>query len=202
MESRSRGGGVGHTRAAVNLTDAELVVHLIEGRDDALAEVYRRHGSRVIGVANAVLRDRAAAEDICQDVFVQLARHPQKFDGRRAGLCTYLVVMAHARAVDRLRSELARARREEQQARVLVRPVEGADGPVIASSMAAQMWAAVNALPPREAEALRLAYFGGSTYREVAHMLEVAEGTVKSRIRSGLRRLRVSFLEQGIITAT
>jgi RNA polymerase sigma-70 factor (ECF subfamily) len=202
MESRSRGGGVVDTRAAVDLADAELVVQLIDGRDDALAEVYRRHGSRVMGVANAVLRDRAAAEDVCQDVFVRLARDPQKFDGRRAGLCTYLVVMAHARAVDRLRSDQARARREEQQAHAAVAPNEGADAQVIASSMAAQMWAAVNALPVHEAEALRLAYFGGSTYREVARMLEVAEGTVKSRIRSGLRRLRVAFVEQGIITAT
>lgn len=202
MESRTRGGGVGHTRAAVDLTDAELVVHLIDGGDDALAEVYRRHGSRVMGVANAVLRNRAAAEDVCQDVFVQLARHPEKFDGRRAGLRTYLVVMAHARAVDRLRCEQARARREEQQARAAVLWTEGADAPVITSSMAAELWAAVNALPAREAEVLRLAYFGGSTYREVARMLEVAEGTVKSRIRSGLRRLRVTFVEQGIITAT
>ena len=133
-------------------------------------------------------------------MFVRLARDPQKFDGRRAGLCTYLVVMAHARAVDRVRSEQARARREEQQARTALLSTEGADAQVIASSVAAQMWAALNALPVHEAEALRLAYFGQSTYREVARMLEVAEGTVKSRIRSGLRRLRVAFVEQGIIT--
>ncbi len=68
--------------------------------------------------------------------------------------------------------------------------------------MAAQIWAAVGALPVHEAEALRLAYFGGTTYREVASILQVAEGTVKSRIRSGLGRLRAAFVEQGIITAT
>ena len=195
--SRGRFGAV-----LVDLSDVELVARLVDGEPQALAEVYQRHGSRVITVANAVLRDRAAAEDVCQDVFLQLARHPQKFDSGRGALSTYLVVVAHGRAVDRLRAEQARARREEHQARSLPFVSAGADDQAIASSMAAQMWAAVSALPVHEAEALRLAYFGGSTYREVARMLEVAEGTVKSRIRSGLRRLRAAFIEQGIITAT
>ena len=185
----------------VPLTDAELAVRLVEGDGQALAEVYRRHGSRVIAVANAVLRDQAAAEDVCQDVFVRLSRHPQRFDSGRGSLITYLVVVAHGRALDRLRSEQARARREDHQARLAPCTSEGADDKAIASSLAAQVWAAVSALPAHEAEALRLAYFGGSTYREVACILQVAEGTVKSRIRSGLRRLRAAFIDQGIITA-
>ena len=186
----------------VDLTDAELVARLVDGDNRALAEVYRRYASRVIAAANAVLRDRTAAEDVCHDVFVQFSRHPQKFDSRRWALRAYLVVVAHGRALDRLRAEQARARREEQQARSVLFTSEGADGQAIASCVAAQVWAAVSALPPQEAEALRLAYFGGSTYREVARILEVAEGTVKSRIRSGLRRLRAAFIEQGILTAT
>ena len=185
----------------LNLTDTELAVRLVEGDGDALAEVYRRHGSRVIAVANAVLRDRAAAEDVCHDVFVRLARHPQRFDSGRGSLVTYLVVVAHGRALDRLRSEQARARRQEQQARFTPSTSGDAGDQAVASSMATQIWAAVSALPAHEAEALRLAYFGGSTYREVARILEVAEGTVKSRIRSGLRRLRATFVEQGIVTA-
>jgi RNA polymerase sigma-70 factor (ECF subfamily) len=185
----------------LNLTDAELAARLVEGDGPALAEVYRRHGSRVIAVANAVLRDRAAAEDVCHDVFVRLARQPQGFDSGRGSLVTYLVVVAHNRALDRLRSEQARARREEHQARHAPSASEGADDKAIAASMAAQVWAAVSALPVHEAEALRLAYFGGSTYREVASILQIAEGTVKSRIRSGLRRLRAAFIDQGIIAA-
>ena len=185
----------------LNLTDAELAARLAEGDGEALAEVYRRHGSRVIAVANAVLGDRAAAEDVCHDVFVRLARQPQRFDSGRGSLVTYLVVVAHGRALDRLRSEQARRRREEREARFAPATSEGADGKAVASSMATQIWAAVSALPVHEAEALRLAYFGGSTYREVARILEVAEGTVKSRIRSGLRRLRATFVEQGIVTA-
>ena len=185
----------------LNLTDAELAARLVEGDGQALAEVYRRHGSRVIAVANAVLRDRAAAEDVCHDVFVRLSRQPQRFDSGRGSLVTYLVVVAQGRALDRLRSEHARARREERQVRLAPTTIDGADDKAIASSMAAHVWAAVSALPAHEAEALRLAYFGGATYREVARILEVAEGTVKSRIRSGLRRLRAAFVEQGIIAA-
>ena len=196
MASQVRADSVG-----VDSSDAQLAARLVAGDGEALAEVYRRHGSRVIAVANAVLRDLEAAEDVCQDVFVRLARQPQRFDSGRGSLVAYLVVVAHGRALDRLRSENARARREGQQARLAPSVSEGADDKAIASSMAAQVWAAVSTLPAHEAEALRLAYFGGSTYREVASILQVAEGTVKSRIRSGLRRLRADFIDQGIITA-
>ena len=185
----------------LNLTDAELAARLVDGDGQALAEVYRRHGSRVIAVAEAVLRDRAAAEDVCHDVFVRLSRHPQRFDSGRGSLVSYLVVVAQGRALDRLRSEHARSRREAHQARLAPPTTEAADDKAIASSMAAEVWAAVSALPVREAEVLRLAYFGGSTYREVACILQIAEGTVKSRIRSGLRRLRAAFIAQGIIVA-
>ena len=185
----------------LNLTDTELAARLVEGDSQALAEVYRRHGSRVIAVANAVLRDREAAEDVCHDVFVRLSRQPQRFESGRGSLLTYLVVVAHGRALDRLRSERARERREEQEARFAPSTTEDAGEQAVASSLATQIWAAVSALPAHEAEALRLAYFGGSTYREVARILDVAEGTVKSRIRSGMRRLRAVFVEQGILTA-
>lgn len=187
--------------ARLNVTDLELAARLVDGDLQALAEAYRRHGSRVIAVANAVLRDQAAAEDVCHDVFVRLARQPQRFDSGRGSLLMYLVVVAHSRALDRLRAEQTRSRREERHARLAPSAGDGADDMAIASSMAAQVWAAVGALPAAEAEALRLAYFGGRTYREVACILHVAEGTVKSRIRSGLRRLRAALIDQGIITA-
>lgn len=189
------------TNSDVPETDGELMARLGAGDARALAEVYQRHGARVVAVANAVLRDRSAAEDVCQDVFVRLSRQPQRFDGGRASLGTYLAVVAHGRALDRLRSEQARARREEQQARFAARTSQDAGDQAVASSMAADIWAAVSALPAHEAEAVRLAYFGDTTYREVARILEVPEGTIKSRIRSGLRRLRAEFIQQGIITA-
>ena len=185
----------------VPVTDAELMGRLVAGDAQALAAVYGRHGARVLAVANAVLRDRAAAEDVCQDVFVRLSGQPQRFDVGRASLATYLAVVAHGRALDRLRSDQARARREEQQARFAPSTSRDIGDQAVASSMASQVWMAVSALPVHEAEAVRLAYFCDTTYSEVAHILELPEGTVKSRIRSGLRRLRAEFIEQGIITA-
>lgn len=182
-------------------TDAELAARLVQGDDRALAEVYRRHAPRVLAVANAVLRDQTVAEDVCQDVFVRLSRQPQSFDSGQGSLGTYLVVVAHGRALDRLRFEQAWAR-EGQQARFAPSSTENAGDQAVASSITTPIWAAVSALPDYEAEALRLAYFGGTTYREVACILEVTEGTVKNRIRSGLRRLRAGLVEQGIIVAT
>jgi RNA polymerase sigma-70 factor (ECF subfamily) len=181
--------------------DADLMVRILAGDREALSEAYQRHGTGVLAVANAVLRDRAAAEDVCQDVFVRLWRRPEKFDSTRGSLATYLAVVAHGRALDRVRSEQARARREQQQGHLSPRAGEDAADQAIASAMSTRIWAAVSALPFHEAEALRLAYFGDTTYREVARILDVAEGTVKSRIRSGLRRLRVAFIQDGIISA-
>lgn len=182
-------------------TEAQIAAGLLEGDGEALAEAYRRYATRVIAVANAVLRDGAAAEDVCHDVFVGLSRRPETFDSERGSLGTYLVVVAHGRALDRLRSEQSRARREAKEARATPSTREDAVDQVVNSAMATQIWAAVSALPVHEAEAVRLAYLGGSTYREVARILDVAEGTVKSRIRSGLRRLRATCIEQGMITA-
>lgn len=179
-------------------TDAELAARLVHGDDRALAEVYRRHAPQVLAVANAVLRNQAAAEDVCHDVFVGLSRQPHSFDSGQGSLGTYLVVVAHGLALDRLRFEQAWARREDDQQ---ARSAPSAGDPV-ALSTPAEIWAAVSALPVQEAEALRLAYFGGATYREVARILEVAEETVTSRIRSGLRRLRAAFIDQGIVHAT
>jgi RNA polymerase sigma-70 factor (ECF subfamily) len=170
-------------------TDAELVARLVQGDDRALAEVYRRHAPQVLAVANAVLRNQAAAEDVGHDVFVRLSRQPLSFDGGRGPLGTYLVVVAHGLALDRLRFEQAWS-------------APSAGDEAVTLSTPAEVWAAVSALPVQEAEALRLAYFGGATSREVARILEVAEETVASRIRSGLRRLRAAFIDQGIVHAT
>jgi RNA polymerase sigma-70 factor (ECF subfamily) len=186
---------------AARRADADLMVRILAGDREALAVAYQRHGAGVLAVANAVLRDQTAAEDVCQDVFVRLWRRPEKFDSTRGSLATYLAVVAHGRALDRLRSEQARTRREQQQGRFAPATSEDSADQAVASAMSTRIWAAVSALPFHEAEALRLAYFGDTTYREVARILDVAEGTVKSRIRSGLRRLRVAFIQEGIISA-
>ncbi|MBW3581230.1 MAG: sigma-70 family RNA polymerase sigma factor [Actinobacteria bacterium] len=178
--------------------DAELVEAIAHRGDDALAEIYRRHASHVAWVADAVLRNRASAEDVAQEVFVRLWCNPQKFDPGRGSLRTYLATMAHARAVDLFRAERSRCRRQDRHLDT-VAPAAGVDDHAVASSIGAALRAGVAALPLGERDAVTLAYFSAYTYRQVATILEVPEGTVKSRIRSGLRRLRPVALSQAVV---
>lgn len=171
-------------------SDASLVVTIGRLRQDALAEVYRRHGGAVFALARRVLVDRALAEEVLQEVFLRLWNQPEKFDPERGSLRSYLLTQTHGRAIDLLRSETARRQREERNARSIAEAGVGLDDEVQDLVVAEQIREAMGGLPDRERRAIELAYFGGYTYREVAGLLGDPEGTVKSRIRSGLHRLR------------
>ena len=173
----------------LRLCDFDLVGRVAAGSQEALVEAYRRHAAYVHGVAVRVAGPGVLAEEVTQDVFLALWRQPERFDPSRSSLRGYLAMMASRRAIDRLRSEAARRRREETVA----------DGdpsvrsPVLESELVAtalDLREALASLTDEEREAIELAYFGGHTYREVALLLDQPEGTVKSRIRSGLSRIR------------
>lgn len=173
-----------------DLGDVQLVVAIARADDGALAELYRRHGRAVFGLARRVLGDSAEAEDVAQEVFVHLWEHPERVDPARGSVRTYLLTRTHSRAVDVVRSRAARARREERDARSV--PLAACDpaSEVWELALGERMSEAVAALPAGERAAIELAYFGGHTYRQVAVVLNEPEGTVKSRIRTGLGRLR------------
>ncbi len=173
-------------------SDAQLVVAIGRWRQDALAEAYRRHGGAVFALACRVLTDRLLAEEVAQDVFVRLWHEPGRFDPQRGSLRSFLLAHAHNRAVDIVRSEEARRGRErrQHQERVRVSAGEDVEGDVWDLTVAEHVRDALGLLPPGERQAIEMAYFGGKTYRQVAASLGEPEGTVKSRIRSGLRRLR------------
>ena len=171
-------------------SDASLVVAISRYHADALAEAYRRHAGAVFGLARRLLNDANLAEEIVQEVFLRLWNTPEKFDPARGTLRSYLLAQCHGRAVDLLRSETSRRRREERDLR---RTAEGGydlEHEVLDLTVADQVREAIAALPVGERQAIELAYLRGHTYREVAVMLDQPEGTVKSRIRAGLRRLR------------
>lgn len=180
------------------LSDAQLVVGIARFSDDALAETYRRHGGAVFGLARRVCGDPAEAQDVVQDVFVRLWNHPDRFDPDRGSLRTFLLAQAHGRAVDLVRSRAARQRREARQARATANAGYDLEREVWDLAVADQVARAVGTLPDEERRAIELAYFGGNTYREVAVLLAQPEGTVKSRIRSGLRRMKATLLEAGV----
>ncbi len=182
----------------LNASDSNLALAIARYREDALAEAYRRHAGAVFGLARRLLRDRTAAEEIVQEVFVRLWNAPDRFDPERGTLRSYLLAQAHGRAVDQLRSESARRRREEREARETAvggYDVEREVGDLI---VAGQVRELLDALPDTERRPIELAYFRGHSYREVATLLGEPEGTVKSRIRSGLKRMHSQFLVAGL----
>jgi RNA polymerase sigma-70 factor (ECF subfamily) len=179
-------------------SDAALVVAIGRWREDALAEVYRRHGGAAFALARRLLNDRQLAEEVLQEVFLRLWNTPERFDPERGSLRAYLLAQTHGRSVDLLRSETSRRRREERDARESAGLGDDIEREVIDLTVSEKVKEVVAALPPDERRAIELAYFGGHTYRQVAVMLEAPEGTVKSRIRSGLRRLRKDLADAGV----
>ncbi|HEY7105368.1 MAG TPA: sigma-70 family RNA polymerase sigma factor [Acidimicrobiia bacterium] len=186
------------THSLDDADDVALVVAIARYHPDALAEVYRRHAGAVFALAQRMLWERGIAEELVQEVFLRLWEQPERFDRGRGSLRSFLLMDTHARCVDRLRADARRREREERSARA----ARVADYDVSLEAwdleVGEQVREAMASLSDGEREAIDLAYFGGHTYREVARMLDQPEGTVKSRIRSGLVRLRQQLLDRGI----
>jgi RNA polymerase sigma-70 factor (ECF subfamily) len=161
---------------------------LVSGDPSALGEVYDQFSSLVYGLALRVIGDPRAAEDVSQDVFVWIWERPEAFDPDRGSLRTWLGTIAHRRAVDHVRREEARRRRSERDA-ALARPVPDVGELAAALVTAERVRAALDVLPDEQRQAIDLAYFGGRTYREVAEVLGIPEGTAKSRLRLALRKV-------------
>jgi RNA polymerase sigma factor (sigma-70 family) len=173
---------------------------VVGGDEGALAEIYRRYSGAVWAVAHRVCGDRTAAEDVSQTVFVDLWQRPERFDPGRGKLRSWLVAQAHARAVDVVRSETARQRRQERAARLAPTPPPSGDveAASLLASVADHVRKALDRLAADDRDAIVLAYFGGHSYRETATLLGAPEGTIKSRIRRGLEGLRHLLEAEGV----
>jgi RNA polymerase sigma-70 factor (ECF subfamily) len=178
-------------------SDAALVLGIARYRNDALAEVYRRHAGPVFGLARRLLNDQARAEEVVQEVFLRLWSAPDRFDPDRGSLRSYLLAHCHGRSVDLIRADSARKRREQSEFAV-PDPTPDLIEEVWDVALSGFVRDALSELPEGERVAIEQAYFGGKTYREVAEILGEPEGTIKSRIRSGLRRLRDQLQAAGV----
>jgi RNA polymerase sigma-70 factor, ECF subfamily len=163
------------------------------GDEQAFARVFDALSPMVLGVAARVVRAEALAEEIAQDVFVEAWRLSPQFDPARGSARSWLATIAHRRAVDRVRSEQARRNREQHDSRFVSRPHDGVSEAVLDHLDRRQLTAAFGVLSAVQRQAIELAYYEGRTYRDVAVLLDIAEGTAKTRIREGLHRLRAAM---------
>jgi len=170
----------------------ELISQVARGDRDAFEAVYRQLAAPVYGLVRRVLRDPAQSEEVTQEVMVELWRTAARFDAKRGSVRTWAMTLAHRRAVDRVRSAQAATDRELRLARQA--PVAGAEddvAEVVEARLDQQrVRRCLGALTELQRESVRLAYYGGYTYREVAELLDAPLGTVKTRLRDGLIRLR------------
>jgi RNA polymerase sigma-70 factor (ECF subfamily) len=187
----ARRSGEGHS-------DAVLLARLRAGDERALAAVYDQHAGLVYGLARRVTRDEHLAQDVTQDVFAYLWEVPERVDLERGTLRSYLAVVAHRRAVDEVRRSERRTRSESSAAVEDV--VTGPEPDVVENAAVAwtkhRIATVLAQLPEEQRTALRLAYFDGQTYVQVAHTLGIPEGTAKSRLRLALTKLRALLGEE------
>ena len=171
---------------------AELLALVARGDHAAFESVYDRFAGPVYGLVRKVLRDPAQSEEVAQEVLLEVWRTASRFDRARGSATAWVMTIAHRRAVDRVRSESAATTREQK---VTPGPVTGDDvAELVETALDRQrVRRCLGALTPLQAESVKLAYYAGYTYPQVAELLGVPLGTIKTRIRTGLQLLRAKF---------
>jgi RNA polymerase sigma-70 factor, ECF subfamily len=176
-------------RAAAGGELAGLLAKVARGDEAAFAGVYDHFATVVYGLVSRVVRDPAQSEEVTQEVLLEVWRTASRFDPSEGSARSWLMMLAHRRAVDRVRAAQASAQREARAA------VAATDYDVVVEEVETRLDAqrvrrCLDSLTELQRESVTLAYYGGYTYREVAALLGVAVGTVKTRMRDGLIRLR------------
>jgi len=174
-------------------TDLQLFERVVLRETDAFNEVYRRHARSVAATAKMVLGSSPACEDVVSEVFLAWWLTPESFIPDRGSLLGFLRMKARGRSIDVVRCDVARRRRERKESFDGDRLVRQPDEDVLKSGVAQKVHEALATLNEREREPIKLAFFTGMTYKDVARHLDLPEGTVKARIRSGLQNARFAF---------
>jgi RNA polymerase sigma-70 factor (ECF subfamily) len=187
-------------RAAEAAADHDTIRRVARGDGDALATLYDRHSRVVYSLALRVLGDTREAEEVVQDVFAQAWRQAGRYDTSRGAVVAWLLVMTRSRAIDRLRARRGLqplAGDGEQALGVLSDPAGGPEREALSAEARSRVREALDQLPLVQRLAIELAFFEGLTHVEIAERLEIPLGTIKTRIRLGLMKLKDAFVEAG-----
>jgi RNA polymerase sigma-70 factor (ECF subfamily) len=177
------------TTAAPNNWERRIAERLAARDNTAFAELYDRFSPFVYRLANHVNRDRTAAEDVTQEVFLQLWEQPGRFDPDRGSLSAWLRTVTHRAAVASVRRQVASCQRERRATALVLGDSPAVEDVALSRVIADKARAAIAALPHPQRRVVELAYLHGLTFRQVAERLGVPEGTAKSRLRLALRAL-------------
>jgi RNA polymerase sigma-70 factor, ECF subfamily len=186
--SPSAPGPVERSEPALDLDG--MLIRVARGDQAAFEAVYDRMGGPVYGLIRKVLRDPAQSEEVAQEVLLEVWRTAARFDAKRGSAASWVLTIAHRRAVDRVRSETASAEREQRSAVPSPAPADEVAETVEASLEAERVRRCLDGLTELQREAVTLAFYKGYSYPQVAALLDVALGTIKTRIRDGLIRMR------------
>lgn len=179
------------------LADQSALGRIARGDQSALAELYDRHARLVFSLALRILQNRADAEDVVQDVFTQVWAQATRYDTARGEVAAWMLMMARTRAIDRLRSRNLRPE-TASDARVVEEVPDATarqDLQLLSAEQVESLQDALNVLPVAQRVALELAYYEGLTHAEIADRLSEPLGTVKTRIRQAVIKLRESLVQ-------
>ena len=181
------------------LRDGQLVELVAQQDAGALEALYDRYGRAAYSLARRILTEETLAQDVVQEVFLSLWRDARRFDAGRGTVATYLLSMTHHRAVDVVRREenLRRWRTSDEGLELAPDPKARVEDEVEVSERRTEVRAALKDLPEPQRQALLLAYFGGYTQREVAALVGVPLGTVKTRMAAGMRKMKEALSDAG-----
>jgi len=172
--------------------DQAALARMAQGDGDAVAELYDRHARPIYSLALRVLGDATEAEDVVQEVFAQAWRQAGRYSASRGAVAAWLLTLARSRAIDRLRAKRVRPSGvvDDRAVDQVADAGPPADTQVLSSEQVSRVRAALDELPLLQRAAIELAYFEGLTHAEIAARLEQPLGTVKTRIRLAMTKLR------------